>query len=69
MAEAAREIRPILPMPIRATPYRHQIEAFNFVCELFGLLPGGDRDGPDDVRVPSNQCEARPDRASRAKGG
>ena len=41
-------VRPALPMPIKATPYRHQIEAFNFVCGLFGLLPGGDRDGPSD---------------------
>ena len=32
-------VRPALPMPIKATPYRHQIEAFNFVCGLFGLLP------------------------------
>ena len=39
---------PALPMPIKATPYRHQIEAFNFVCGLFGLLPGGDRDDPSD---------------------
>ena len=31
--------QPLVPMPIRATPYRHQIEAFNFVCGLFGLLP------------------------------
>ena len=44
-------VRPALPMPIKATPYRHQIEAFNFVCGLFGLLPGGDRDGPSDGAV------------------
>lgn len=25
-------------MPIKATPYQHQIDAFNFVCEKFGLL-------------------------------
>lgn len=31
-----------LPMPIKAAPYRHQVEAFNFVCGLFGLAPGGD---------------------------
>ena len=42
------DVRPALPMPIKATPYRHQIEAFNFVCGLFGLLPGGERDGPSD---------------------
>ena len=27
-------------MPIRATPYKHQINAFNFVCMLFGLITG-----------------------------
>ena len=31
------ETKPALPMPIRATPYQHQIEAFNFVCGLFDL--------------------------------
>lgn len=29
---------PALPMPIKATPYRHQIEAFNFTCWSFGLV-------------------------------
>ena len=24
-------------MPVRATPYRHQKEAFQFVCGLFGF--------------------------------
>ena len=31
--------KPLLPMPIKAAPYRHQIEAFNFVCGKFGLIP------------------------------
>lgn len=31
--------RPALPMPVKATPYRHQQEAFGFVCRSFGLLP------------------------------
>ncbi len=26
-----------IPLPIKAKPYRHQIEAFEFVCSLFGL--------------------------------
>ncbi|AUS98821.1 helicase SNF2 [Clostridium thermosuccinogenes] len=26
-------------MPIKAVPYKHQIKAFNFVCEKFGLIP------------------------------
>jgi SNF2 family DNA or RNA helicase len=30
---------PLLPMPIKATPYAHQVAAFNFVCNKFGLLP------------------------------
>ena len=33
------ENRPALP--IKATPYQHQIEAYRFACGLFGLLPGG----------------------------
>ena len=33
------ESRPSLPMPVKATPYRHQQEAFGFVCRAFGLLP------------------------------
>ena len=33
------ENRPALP--IKATPYRHQMEAYRFACGLFGLLPGG----------------------------
>ena len=28
---------PELQMPIRAKPYQHQIDAFRFVCERFGL--------------------------------
>lgn len=41
---AHEEVRPVLPMPIRATPYQHQIEAFNFACGLFGLLSGGSKE-------------------------
>lgn len=48
----AHDPQPVVPMPIRATPYRHQVEAFNFVCGLFGLLPeGGERDGPSDSEM------------------
>ncbi len=28
----------ILPMPIVVTPYQHQINAFNFVCVMFGIV-------------------------------
>ncbi len=34
--------KPLLPMPIKAAPYKHQIEAFNFVCEKFDLVHGGE---------------------------
>lgn len=37
---AHEEVRPVLPVPIRAIPYQHQIEAFNFARGLFGLIPG-----------------------------
>lgn len=29
-----------LNLPIKAVPYKHQIEAFNYVCSLFGLTTG-----------------------------
>ena len=29
-------------MPIKTIPYRHQEEAFKFVCECFGLTKSGD---------------------------
>lgn len=63
---AREEIRPALPMPIRATPYRHQIEAFNFVCGLFGLLPGGDWDGDKRNNAPLN-LEVLPSQSSHCK--
>jgi SNF2 family DNA or RNA helicase len=31
---------PLLSMPIKITPYAHQVTAFNFVCNKFSLLPG-----------------------------
>ncbi len=33
-----------IKMPVKAKPYLHQIEALNFVCEIFGLVIGGDAD-------------------------
>lgn len=50
---ADRETLPVLPMPIKAVPYRHQIEAFNFVCEMFGLMPEG---GAGEFPVRSAGC-------------
>ncbi len=29
--------KPIIPMPIKATPYQHQVRAYNFALRLFGL--------------------------------
>lgn len=28
---------PIIPMPIKATPYQHQIRAYNFALRLYGI--------------------------------
>ena len=28
---------PIIPMPIKASPYQHQIRAYNFALRLFGI--------------------------------
>lgn len=33
--------QPIISMPIKGRPYKHQIRAFNFICSLFGLVKGG----------------------------
>lgn len=44
-----------LKMPIKATPYQHQVEAFKFVCECFGLTKSGDelnkQNGKNKVRA------------------
>ena len=32
---------PVMPMPIKVTPYAHQIKAYNFACKIMGLT-GGD---------------------------
>ena len=39
-AEQQADEEPIVPMPIHAKPYQHQIRAFNFALRLFGI---GDR--------------------------
>ena len=31
---------PILPMPIKATPYQHQVRAYNFALRTFGIGGG-----------------------------
>jgi len=32
---------PLIPMPIKATPYQHQIRAYNFALRLFGIGGAG----------------------------
>ena len=32
---------PVMPMPIKVTPYAHQIKAYNFACKIMKLM-GGD---------------------------
>lgn len=34
--------KPILPMPIKAKPYQHQVKAFNFALKVLGI--GGSND-------------------------
>ena len=36
-----------LVMPVKAKPYQHQQEAFDFCCGVFGLRRGGDAASPD----------------------
>ena len=35
--DAAGDEVPLLPMPIRATPYQHQVRAYNFALRTFGI--------------------------------
>lgn len=35
--EPVENEEPIIPMPIRATPYQHQVRAYNFALRLFGI--------------------------------
>lgn len=38
--EQAEDEAPIIPMPIKAVPYQHQIRAYNFALRLFGIGGG-----------------------------
>lgn len=40
-AQPQKDETPIFPIQIKATPYQHQIRAFNFVCRCFGLFSEG----------------------------
>ena len=33
----AHDETPIIPMPIKATPYQHQVRAYNFALRAFGI--------------------------------
>ena len=35
--QAAGDEVPIIPMPIKATPYQHQVRAYNFALSTFGI--------------------------------
>lgn len=35
--ETVEHEEPLIPMPIRATPYQHQVRAYNFALRLFGI--------------------------------
>ena len=35
--EQHEQEEPLIPMPIKATPYQHQIRAYNFALRLFGI--------------------------------
>ena len=47
-----------LAMPIKAKPYQHQIEAFRFVCERFGLTAerSGQAEGSQGQLQPVRQA-------------
>ena len=36
-AQDAGDEVPIIPMPIKATPYQHQVRAYNFALRTFGI--------------------------------
>ena len=36
-----KDLIPVLPMRVKVKPYQHQVAAFNFVCQCFGLVEGG----------------------------
>ena len=36
-AETQEDETPIIPMPIKATPYQHQVRAYNFALRAFGI--------------------------------
>jgi len=43
-------------MPVRAQPYRHQQEAFDFACRLFGLPSASVTSEGGDVSPISKGC-------------
>jgi len=53
---------PALQMPVKAKPYQHQIDAFRFVCERFGLAEEGSGQGE------TSQDQVQPVRQAVPKG-
>lgn len=39
--KSSKDILPLLPMGVKVKPYSHQVDAFNFVCQIFGLIKTG----------------------------
>lgn len=37
VVETQADETPIFPMPIKATPYQHQVQAYNFALHTFGI--------------------------------
>lgn len=51
--KADKALCPVLEMGIRVKPYQHQVDAFNFVCRCFDLIPTGgakDAEGRSDLQ-------------------
>ena len=44
----------IIPMLIKATAYQHQIKAFNFLCEKFGLIEAAEETAENRGRISQN---------------
>jgi hypothetical protein len=46
--KSSKEILPCLPMGVMVKPYSHQVDAFNFVCQIFGLIKTGGAKDADE---------------------
>ena len=55
-----------LKMPIKVTPYRHQEEAFKFVCECYGLTKSESQSEHANIHF-SKKSEVMPINISRGR--